>query len=284
MKLMEILERIMTERDLAASTLGQYRNSIAEYTSFLKHEATEDDLTYDRLNAWLVSLKATHQPTTIRNKTKGISVCWNWYAFRFDRPSFDPRRTYKPKVVQKPVVSWTLEDFDILIQAAEKVDATFKGQEVKPLLLAWLNVGFDTAMRRSDLLKLDWSDIDLRRGKVCITQSKTRNVVNCNIGDKSREALKSVLARKSPKPIDVKPQQVRSILRHLFAEAAKLGFVRKPGQSLGMLRKLHATVQYEDYGIETAAESLGHRGGTRTVEKHYIDSKSRKSTPLPRRA
>jgi integrase len=74
---------------------------------------------------------------------------------------------------------------------------------------------------------------------------------------------------------------VRRIELILFETAAKLGFRRMRGQGLGCLRKSHATQVYTAEGESAAAESLGHVSGTRTVRRHYIDSRSIKSGRLP---
>ena len=150
------------------------------------------------------------------------------------------------------------------------------------MLLAWLWVGMDTAFRPSDMREIRWDQVDFGTQSITLSQHKTRYVHRACISDESVRALKAIQLPSRQVVFPITKDQIRYPLKKLYNEAAKLGFVKTPGRSIGTLRRLHATIQYEDYGAAVAAESLGHVGGTRTVYKSYIDHRSRRQGRLPR--
>lgn len=278
MYLTKILDQVLTERDLAPITEKQYRKSIADYSGFWGHPARWKDLNYPSLNAWLRSMKGKLEPQTIRNKTKGISVVWNQVARNGKFNPYHPTKVYKPKVTQKPVVSWTIPELKILLSASDNVKQT----DAPKILRALLLVGYDTALRPSDLRLIQWDQIDFTTSTVTLSQSKTKRVHTAMLGIESISALKLIQMPARKKIFPLTKDQMRRLTDKLFAEAEKLDFHRRKGQAIGTLRKLHATVQYEDHGASVAAESLGHVGGIRTVLKHYVDARSIKTGRLPR--
>lgn len=279
MYLSKILDQVLTERDLTRSTENQYRKSIKDYSHYLGWPASEKDLTYSQLNSWLRSLKGKLEPQTIRNKTKGISVVWNQLARRNHKVKpYHHELVYKPVVFQKPVYSWTLDELKTLLAASSNVQQV----NAPKLLRALLRVGYDTALRPSDLRLVQWTQVDFKSMTITLSQSKTKRVHTAMLSLEAVEALKDIQSLGGKKIFNLSKDQMRRLGDKLFAEAAKLGFCRRKGQAIGTLRKLHATVQYEDHGASVAAESLGHVGGTRTVLKHYVDARSIRTGRLPR--
>lgn len=282
MQLISVLEEFLMERDLASITESQYRISIRDFSEYLGRDAVVDDLDYQQVNAWLKSLKERLAPVTISNRKKGITVIWNHLSQSGRVPDLNSRRMYTPKVKPKPVVSWTLSDFGLLIEAASKVEGSFDGISLSAMMEAWLWVGLDSAFRPSDMRELEWKSIDTKGKCITITQHKTSVVHRACLSDQAVESLNAI---KDPKRRLVFPMgrdQIRVPLKRLYKIASNLGFTKISGRSIGTLRRLHATLQYEDFGASVAAESLGHVGGTRTVLRSYVDHRSRKQGRLPR--
>lgn len=283
-RLIDALDQVLMERDLAEITEQQYRKTIADYSDFLEHDATDADLEYTQVNAWLKSLKRILEPATIRNRKKGISVVWNHFAELGTKEFYQPRRVFSPKVVPKPVVSWTLTDYGMLIEASRAIEGTHEGIPLCELLEGWLWVGLDTAFRPSDMRQIRWENVSLEDKSITLAQHKTGFVHRASLSDESIRCLTRLhrFGRRFVFPIS--RDEIRYPLKKLYAEAEKLGFHKTPGRSIGTLRRLHATLQYEDFGASVAAESLGHHGGTRTVYASYIDHRSRKQGRVPRHA
>lgn len=284
MFLINALNQVMMERDLQPITEGQYRKSIDEYSHYLGRAAELADLSYDQINRWLKSLKGQFDATTIINRKKGLTVVWNHLAELGKVEHYHARRLFTPKVAEKPVVSWSIDEFNMLLKAAESVTGQYHGIPNSKMLIAWLWVGLDTAFRPSDMREMLWKQIDYRSRCITLTQHKTRYIHRGEIGPEAIDGLKAITAPERDKVFPITRDQIRYPLKKLYKEAATLGFVKTPGRSIGTLRRTHATIQYEDYGAAVAAESLGHVGGTRTVYRSYIDHRSRRQGRLPRHA
>jgi integrase len=281
-RLIDTLNQVLTERDLASITEQQYRKAIADYSQFLGHDATETDLDYSQINAWLRSLKPNLAPQTIRNRKKGISVVWNHLAEKGLAEYYQSRRVFSPKVVAKPVVSWTLSDYGLLIQASRCLIGFHRKIPISELLEAWLWVGLDTAFRPSDMREITWDSVSVSDKSITLSQHKTGYVHRASLSDVAIACLDRLRQYANRYVFPINRDEIRYPLKRLYLAAESLGFCKTPGRSIGTLRRLHATLQYEDFGASVAAESLGHHGGTRTVYASYIDHRSRKQGRIPR--
>lgn len=281
---MQVLDQVMMERDLENITESQYRKSIDHYSKFLGHAAEIEDLCYATINRWLKSLKGQFDATTICNRKKGLTVVWNHLAELGKIDHYHAKRLFTPKVQPKPVVSWSIDDFRVLVLAARKVSGEYHGVQNSQMLVAWLWVGLDTAFRPSDMRCIRWDHIDFSAATITLTQHKTGYVHRACISNEAIAAIMAIAAPRREFVFPISKDEIRYPLEKLYTEAAKLGFVKTPGRSIGTLRRLHATLQYEDHGAAVAAESLGHVGGTRTVYRSYIDHRSRRQGRLPRHA
>lgn len=282
MLLSTALEQTLLERDICDTTEAQYRKSLDDFSHWLGRPATIEDLSYTEMNGWLKSLKKTLEATTINNKRKGLTVVWNYLADLQLISPYQSSRLFHAKEDRKPVVSWTISDFRLLIEATEHTQGETKGIPNSKLLLAWLWVGFDTAFRPSDMRLIKWQNVDFASKTIAIVQHKTRQPHKACLSDESIKSLESIRTPKRDLVFPVSRDEQRYPLKKLYAAAKKLGFQKLSGRSIGTLRKLHATIQYEDFGAGIAAESLGHVGGTRTVLASYVDHRSRKQGRTPR--
>jgi integrase len=281
--LFDLVNQIALECDLEESTISQYRRALKRFGVFLGHEATVEDLTIDAVNGFMVALKRQGLTgTTIRNYRVSITRVWNHAIENGLAAPYDHRRLRSPKIIQRPVRSWTLSQVLMLTGAARLLTGwTRIGIAQSDLLTAWINVGYDTGMRPIDLRMLRWCDIDMASGIISITQHKTSKPHTARLRPKSIEFLRAIEKPRRKLVFPIGKGGMRKMELLLFEQAVELGFVRVFGQGLGTLRKTHATVIYERDGESAAAESLGHVGGTRTVRASYIDSRSIRSGRLP---
>lgn len=285
MLLATVLERVAMECDIQKITIDQYERAVSRYSEFLQRQAESTDLTVDNLNAFIKHLQGLSlSGTTARNYRVSLTRLWNYLTETENFAPYQVRRLRKPKQVAQPVYAWSLDDFSALLTAARTVPGRLKnGVLGSHFLTAWLWTGFDTALRPSDLRLLRWDAIDFSNKTIAISQHKTGNPHNAEIGPETIEALKRISNPQREVVFPLTKGGVRRWELALFREAESLGWSRRSGQGLGTLRKTHATEVYTIDGEAAAAESLGHVGGVRTVRKSYIDHRARRQGRLPRR-
>jgi integrase len=110
----------------------------------------------------------------------------------------------------------------------------FDAAQSDPLLHGMIVAAACTAMRRGDIAKLRWQDVDLDAGFITVKTSKTGETVDCPIFPQLRRVLES-LKRRGPfvfpeaaKIYATCPQTLDVRLRRVFEQA---GFVRPPRTS-----------------------------------------------------
>jgi integrase len=283
MYLSDLVQKIATERDLESATIGQYHRACRKLGSFLGKIPEVDDFSEENVNAFLTQLKDLGKSsTTIINYRVALTVIWNYAVARDLCQPFNPRKLKRPKQEQRVVRSWSLSQIKILIDACAKVPGRLQcGVATGAFLAAWVRVGYDTGLRPSDLRLLRWADVDFCQKTITLTQHKTKRAHTARLSPAALALLAEIERPPREKVFPLSKSGVRRIELILFATAFKLGFRRLRGQGLGCLRKSHATQVYTAEGESAAAESLGHISGTRTVRRHYIDSRSIKSGRLP---
>ncbi len=113
----------------------------------------------------------------------------------------------------------------------EELSRIFEAAQGDPLLHGMIVVAACTAMRRGDVAKLRWQDVDLEAGFITVKTSKTGETVDCPIFPQLRRELES-LKRRGPfvfpeaaKIYATCPQTLDVRLRRILERA---GFVRQP--------------------------------------------------------
>lgn len=287
MKLRNVLDSVLGERVLEKITADQYERSLRYYERYLGRPATTKDLEPDLINKWLRQMSVDGKgPTTIGNYRLGLLVLWNHLSEIGKMDPYHPRRIRKPKAPERPTEAWPIDQIQILVEAAKQVRGKLRGgMPGCDLLVAWVWVGMDTALRPGDLRLVQWSQVDLVKRTITLSQHKTRQPHAALLGPESVDALRAIekWTDSTNRVFPIGKSGVHKWEKKLYAIATKNGFGRKKGQGLGTLRKTHATEVYLEHGAAAAAESLGHVGGVRTVKKHYIDARSLRVGYLPRR-
>lgn len=284
MYLIEVLDQVVTERDLEKCTVAQYKRAILRFSEWLTKPAETADLTIDNLNRWIMHLQTYLSGTTARNYRVSITLLWNFLTETNGMIAYEVRRLRKPKQVAKPVYAWSLDDFSILLKTAKQIEGrVYRSISAQDYLSAWLWFGYDTGLRSYDIRSVEWSAIDLHKGCVTLSQHKTSNPHRAAIGPDTVDALRAILLPERVKVFPLSKGGMRRWELLLYRAAQSNGFARRKGQGLGTLRKTHATEVYIEEGEEAAAESLGHVGGVRTVRRSYIDHRAVRQGRLPRR-
>ncbi len=149
MRLATIVDEIATECDLEKSTIGQYRLAAKRFSEFIGKEAEADDLTRETLNKFIQNLQATLTNNTSSNYRRAMCRIWNFLTQNYEKPAYEIQRLRRPKLDQRPVHAWTIEELSKLINAADHVKGVLQiGIPASAYLKAWLWTAFDTGLRR----------------------------------------------------------------------------------------------------------------------------------------
>lgn len=280
--LKDALAEMIGRRDLEQITEDQYKRSLKSFELFLRRQATDSDLTPDRVNDWIRSLQGSgRSPTTCCNYKVGLLTIWNYLAESRRIAPYIGKEIRQPKIVRKPVIAWSQKEVKSLLQACDLLCGELRnGTPASDVMRAWVLLGFETGLRPVDLRLLTLEDFNFNDMVVMIVQHKTGNQHTCRFSERTAQAVKAICSKGSVFAIG--KTGIRKWEKKLFALASlHFGFETRKGSGLGTLRKSHATEVFKEMGIAAAAQSLGHVGSTTTATRHYIDSRVRFSGILP---
>lgn len=208
---------------------------------------------------------------------------WNYATDRYGYAQCIPRRIRRQRSPEKIVKAWSLNDLSALLSASREMPGTLRcGIPANVFMTAWIWVGYETGIRPGDLRELRWENVDLANRTILIVQHKTRKVHAASFGEDAAAWLQRLQAFGNELVFPLCKWGVRRWEGFLYARAARFGFSRLKGQGIGTLRKSHATQIYLLHGLAAAADSLGHRGSTRTAGAHYVDSRQQRGLVPPR--
>ncbi len=282
MRLSEVVQQVAMECDLQDCTVDQYRLAVSRFSAWLEKPSEDTDLTTDNLNGFLCALQKRVSARTVRNYRVSLTRMWNYLSERYGKEPYNVRRLRRPKMENRPVVSWTTEQVTELLKIALDLPGKLRcGIPERDFSIAWIWVAYDTGLRPVDLRLLRWRDISLTDRTLALTQHKTGNPHSALLSENSIAALERIRSPARDLVFPLSKGGCRRIELALFRLARAAGFCRNYGQGLGTLRKTHATVIYREYGEAAAAESLGHVGGVRTVRASYIDHRAIQRGRLP---
>lgn len=120
-------------------------------------------ITVEELDDWLRSLDCA--PKTRANFRANIGVLFS-YAERRRMIDTNPvLRTSRPKLIDRAPEIFSVDELTALLNAASTV---------APDVLPMLAIGAFAGLRESEIKRLDWQDIDLRRGYVEVKAAKAK--------------------------------------------------------------------------------------------------------------
>ena len=209
--------------------------------------------------------------------------------FRRFEPYSDAWRGYLSKQPSKDDNSVHREPF-----SQEEINAVVAAAAADPDIKPLLITALCTAMRRGDVCRLHWKDVDLKQGFVTVKTSKTRELVEIPILPMLRVELEKARAGRTPPPdsfvfpiaaalYENNPDGLNARLQVILARA---GFM--DDEELERLKREHAKhaklaqlppAELRQRGLQalaTAAMSTKRRERTREIFTRYLDGESRK--------
>lgn len=183
-------------RNLAAGTIEFYVKKLNVFVRFCNDLAIDwmNQLTPDAIRRFMIWLEESgHNPGGVHGFYRTVRTFLRWYELEAEPDGWsNPIRKVKPPIVP-------LEPLDpIPIPAAREMHNacekdTFVGLRDRAILLFLL----DTGARKSEFLALNIQDVDLITGVVQIRSGKGRKPRTAHLGDKSRQALRKYLRKRT---------------------------------------------------------------------------------------
>jgi hypothetical protein len=273
MLLSTLIDKYELANDLKPSSISQLRWTVRAFSKHLGHEATVADLTADAINAHLKALRdAGRQPSTVRGRRINLVTLWK-FARKTHYLAERPTGVRKIKVPRKPPSAWTQEQVQHLLEVVATFQGTLPtGHKAATYWRAYLMAGWDTGLRRCDLVKLSAADVS-SDGFYKTTQEKTGDVIVCQLRPETLTALAAL------GPIGLHwPGRIEVWYRHF----RRLLVLAKLDGKPKWLRRASATAVELDHPGQ-GSRHLGHRTPG-LAEKHYLDqSILARSKPQPPR-
>lgn len=245
-KIHELLPQYVLERAISNDAAYQLRHTLDLYG----HSRTLADLQDDLASLWLASLAGRYSRRTIAGHRANLLAFWRWAAGRnLIPPPRNVRRCPRPR--PRPI-AWTRDEMHSLLRAAVAMPNPDYWECV-------LLMGYETGLRRTDLLNL--AKADVRDRTIWIEQHKTGWPHACQLSPHTAD-----LFLRLPGDRPLKPRDLRRFYES-FAALCRLANVR-PG-AVQQLRRTGAT-QVEIATPGAASRFLGHRSAD--MWKHYVDS------------
>jgi integrase len=121
-------------------------------------------ITVDELDNWLRSL-----PYSPQSRTNYRTIIGLLFSYAESRGIVERNlilRTAKPKLVDRPPEIFAVDDLRALLEAAHRV-----APDVVPMVA----IGAFAGLRDAEIKRLDWSEVDLRRGHIEVTAAKAKS-------------------------------------------------------------------------------------------------------------
>lgn len=162
------------------------------------------------------------------------------------------------------VPAYTEAEIAAMVGAAD--GSTPKGLRDKAIVL----LAYCTGLRGRDVLRLKLSDVDWRRGRITVSQSKTHQTITCALNGETMNALADYVLRGRPEcaarevfVTATAPHRplTRGITGIVDALCERAGVAKVARRSSHSLRRSFETVMVaRGVPIETASQMMGHRG------------------------
>ena len=120
-------------------------------------------ITVEELDSWLRDLDCA--PKSRANFRANVGVLFSYAERRRMIDSNPILRTSRPKLLDKAPEIFSVDELGGLLHAARAT-----GQDVVPMLA----IGAFAGLREAEIKRLDWSEIDLRRGLIEVTANKAK--------------------------------------------------------------------------------------------------------------
>ena len=275
-KFFEDVYRIRRLSDATESAKRKHRMVIGLFSEFLGRPAEVDDLTDEKI----ALARAKWQEPRPEKGKEGLAkrtaqsyasllIAQMSIAWSRDFVSYGP--TLKPlKCPPKRPVIITKAQTAALFQAAAKMPYMVGQVPASVWWPALFHVAYETGMRRGDLFKLEWENVDMKRRVVSWLAGKTLKFATRLISHRCVDALAPMPRR--PGPIFQHPfcqARLFQLQRHLCCYA---GLPPTRDYGLQALRRKHGDLVREVSGIAAASESLQH-SSQKVTSDFYTEDK-----------
>lgn len=261
MTLADLLDRYLREREASPRYIESLRRTVRKAASYGLNEVCQLDP--DSANDFLRGLDLS--PTTRGNIRRELLTLWR-YAFDEGATDQQPVRVMRIKQRRSPPQAWDYGTLQRLLDAAESDSRLISCRVCHPWSLvmpAWISIGFDTALRFTDILFLNKSN--LLNGCIAVNAAKTGKVTVRSLSEYSQDAIAELL-RHSPDGSFFRWCVTRR--RMLLKWLAFLRENKLPGSSRWLRRSAATYVEIEQPGA--ASRFLSHSNPA-LARLHYID-------------
>ena len=161
---------LSSRSNLRPTTRERYESIVRRFAGFVGHDSPTRDVTTSHVQAWIDSTPT--KPVTANNYRKALSTLFRWLESEGVRAGDPATGVRLPRVPDKHAVYLSKKDVDricLVIHAQQEkphVEAG-TGLWLVPIVRANVYLG----LRVSELIHLQWQDVDLERATLVVRQS-----------------------------------------------------------------------------------------------------------------
>jgi integrase len=261
-----------TRLDLKGLKTDQNRFDLHLETSLGNKEPAQiAPMDVDRLR---INASKGHKPATVRNILELLKRIVNFGVEK--RLAQSPGFTIKvPKVNNLKTEDLTPDQLKALLDAIEKDDHPQAGPLLKMALF--------TGMRRGELFRLKWEDIDFKRGFISIRDPKGRQDQKIPLNDAARRVLQSLPRGESPYVFPGRKGGQRTDINKAVKKIKKAVGLPKDFRAIHGLRHAYASMLASSGKVDlyTIQRLLTHKSPVMTQRyAHLRDETLRKAADL----
>ncbi|MHB8277406.1 MAG: tyrosine-type recombinase/integrase [Candidatus Humimicrobiaceae bacterium] len=260
------LNYLQTEKDAASSTIHKYRADLERLFEYLKITDI-NDINQNHLREYLNHIRETYNynSSSVANK---INILHHFFRFLHDSGYIitNPAILIRPprKKVKIPKVLNEIEIEKLLKATAYNIYARFKKYALRDKLI--FTMFTYTGLRRTELINLNWNDINLGSKYLIVRKSKNKNQRIIPLHDKVIELLDLYLNQRLPlknNALFIGGTENRihhNSLKNLFDRYIKIAGLSGKGYTIHTLRHTFATrLLNKDVSLVNIKNLMGHQ-------------------------
>lgn len=146
----------LRERALRPNSARQIRMSVQLFAEFIGKDISIAELDHHLLNDWAENNPREWAPKTMKRRVADVLAVWT-YAYAIGETENQPNRLRirHIRIPRQLPVAWTIDDLQAMLDASNRFDRYLhNGVPQFALLRAMINVGFYSALRASDLMRV----------------------------------------------------------------------------------------------------------------------------------
>ena len=174
---------------LSTRTIDFYKDELRPFINYCKENNIEclPEITSALIRNHLSVLSMRRNPGGVHARFRAIRAFLNWSWNEYDLEIRNPISKVKPpKVNKNPIPGVQINDVMKMVETCYKTIKTRQNKRDNAILLVLL----DTALRASEFLALNWSDVDLLTGTVYVKNGKGGKARYAHIGKHATKALR----------------------------------------------------------------------------------------------